>query len=163
MDIILIGRVAEAGTLETAERERGSLEARYGLRYLMQGIAGLEAEFADDRCMRELTLGGCDVFVVGKQGIYKALWALGETLSCGLGVRLEDIPISQFAIEISEYADENPYQVNSLGCILACCAEGRALTEKLNGLGYPAAVIGYTTDDNTRGVINHDTVTYLTP
>ncbi len=163
MDIILIGRAAEAGALETVEKERESLEKRYSLRYLMQGIAGLEAEFADEECMRELTRSGCDVFVVGRQGIYKALWALGETLSCGLRVRLEDIPISQFAIEISEFADENPYLVNSLGCILACCEGGTALAEKLNGMGYPAAVIGYTTDDNTRGIINHDTVTYLTP
>jgi len=163
MDILLIGRVAEAGTLETAERERGRLEERYGMRYLMQGIAGLEAEFADENCMRELTKSGCDVFVVGKQGIYKALWALGETLSCGLRVRLEDIPISQFAIEISEFSDVNPYLTDSLGCILACCEEGRALADKLNSAGCPAAVIGYTTTDRTRGIINHDTVTYLTP
>ena len=52
MDIILIGRAAEAGALETVEKERESLEKRYSLRYLMQGIAGLEAECADDECMR---------------------------------------------------------------------------------------------------------------
>lgn len=163
MDIILIGRVAEAWTLEAVGRERERLEQRYGMRYLMQGIAGLEAEFADDECMRELTRSGCDVFVVGKQGINRALWALGETLSCGLRVNLCDIPISQFAVEISEFSDENPYLVNSLGCILACCEEGRALKDRLNALGYPAEVIGYTTGDNIRGLINHGTLTYLTP
>ena len=163
MDIILIGRVAEAGTLEVADRERDRLESEYGMRYLSKGIAGLEAEFADEACMRELTLGGCDVFVVGQQGIYQALWALGETLSCGLRVRLEDIPISQFAIEMAEFVDENPYRINSLGCILACCEEGGALADKLKSMGYPAAVIGYTTKDNARGIINHDSLTYLTP
>lgn len=163
MDIILIGRVAEAGTLEAADRERDRLEAVYGMRYLSRGIEGLEAEFADEACMRELTLGGCDIFIVGRQGICKALWALGETLSCGLRVRLEDIPISQFAIEIAEFIDENPYQMNSLGCVLACCDEGGALVDKLKKLGYTAAVIGYTVKDNIRGIINHDTITYLTP
>ena len=163
MDIILIGRAAEAGTLEAVGRDRDMLEKRYGIRYLTRGIAALEAEFADEACMRELTLGGCDVFVVGQQGVYQALWALGETLSCGLRVRLEDIPISQFAIEIAELEDENPYQVNSLGCILACSEEGGALTDRLKELGYPAVVIGYTTSDNIRGIINHDSITYLTP
>lgn len=163
MDIILIGRIAEAGTLEIVEREHEVIELKYGTRYLTYGIAGLAAEFADDECMRELTKAGCDVFVVGRQGICKALWALAETLSIGLRVRVEDIPISQFAIEMAEYKDENPYFINSLGCILACAEEGGALCDRLKGLGYPAAVIGYTTSDNIRGLINHDTLTYLTP
>lgn len=163
MDIILIGRIAEAGTLESALENRDRLYERYGVGYLTRGIEALSARFADDECMRLLTLGGCDIFVVGRQGIHKALWALGETLSCGLRVRLEDIPISQFCIEMAEYKDENPYTVNSLGCILACCESGAEMVGRLRDGGYEAVVIGYTTGDNIRGVINHDTLSYLTP
>ncbi len=163
MDIILIGRVAEAGTLEIISEERERIESRYGKRYLTNGIRALEADFADENCMRELTKADCDVFVVGRQGIFKALWALGETLSCGLRVRIEDIPISQFVIEISELRDESPYFINSLGCILACCEEGTALTQRLKELGYPAKVIGFTTSDNGRCIINGELLTYITP
>lgn len=163
MDIILIGRVAETWALEEVNSRREELARTYSTRYLLKGIRTLTAEFADDICMRELTRAECDVFIVGQQGITKALWALGETLSCGLRVRLEDIPISQFVIEMAELADENPYQLNSLGCILACCGDGTALTSKLREDGYEAAVIGFTTTDNIRGIINHDALTYLTP
>lgn len=163
MDIILIGRAAETWALETAEAMHEELVHRYSMRYLIKGIKALTAEFADEACMRELTRAECDVFIVGKQGITKALWALGETLSCGLRVMLEDIAISQFVIEMAELADENPYQLNSLGCVLACCGDGTALVRRLRDAGYEAAVIGFTTDDNIRGIINHDTLTYLTP
>ena len=163
MDIILIGRVAEAGTLEAVNASRTALEERYGLRYLKRGIEALEAEFADEECLKVLQAAGCDVFVVGRQGIYRALWALGETLSCGLRVRLEDISISQFVIEMAELRDENPYFINSLGCILACCESGGALVQQLRERGIEAHIIGFTTDDRTRGILNHGTLTYLTP
>lgn len=163
MDIILIGRVAETWALEAVNTRREELARTYSTRYLLQGIKSLTAQFADELCMRELTRAECDVFIVGQQGISKALWALGETLSCGLRVRLEDISISQFVIEMAEIADENPYQLSSLGCILACCANGTRLAEHLRNSGYEAKVIGFTTEDNVRGIINHDTLTYLTP
>ena len=163
MDIILIGRAAEDGTLSAVQEDREFVAGRYSMRYLSRGLTQLKAEFADEECMRMLTNYGCDVFIVGRQGIYQALWALGETLSCGLRVRLEDISISQFCIEIAELKDVSPYSVSSLGCIIACCGNGCELTEKLSAAGYTAAVIGYTTEDNIRGIINHDTLTFLTP
>ncbi len=162
MDILLIGRVAEAGTLELVEEQQVGLKEKYSTRYLTGGISSLRAEFADENCLQELTRLGCDTFIVGKQGICRSLWALGETLSCGLRVRLEDIPVSQFVIEIAEISDRNPYLMNSLGCIIACCKNGTAAADRLRELGYPAAVIGYTTNDNTRGLINHGVITYLT-
>lgn len=163
MDIILIGRAAESGTLEYVDSRRDELAGKYSVRYLSQGIGRLTAEFADDECMRVLTKAGCDVFIVGRRGLAPALWALGQTLSCGLRVCAELIPISQFAVEMAELRDENPLYTGSLGCVLACCESGFELAEKLSRQGYPATVIGYTTDDNIRGLNNHGTLTFLTP
>lgn len=163
MDIVLIGRIAEAGTLEAIEANRDRLVTEYGTRYFNEGVEGLEAEFGDDKCMRLLNEKSRYVFVIGKQSIYRALWVLGETLDCGLRVRHADIPIKQFCIEIADRLDINPYLMDSLGCILACTDSGRELVTELEAGGYTAHVIGFTTGDNIKGIINHEELTYLTP
>ncbi len=163
MDIIIIGRVAEDGILRLFENNREMIVSRYSARYISEGISGLEAEFGDDKCMRMLDSAGADVFVVGRQGIFSALYKLGNTCNTGLRVRLADIPVRQFCIEIADLMDVNPYTLSSLGCILACTADGNALAAALNDEGYEAAVIGYTTEDRACCAVNGDVLTYLEP
>ena len=111
--------------------------------------------------MRILNSAGADVFVVGRQGIFSALHKLGQTCDTGFKVELNLIPIKQFCIEIADMLDVNPYTLSSLGCILVRARDGNALAAALNGEGYPAAVIGYTTQEKGCCVIKGDTVMYL--
>lgn len=161
MDIILIGRVAEDGILELIEKNSESIAARYSGRYFSEGLTGLEAEFGDDRCMRMLNSAGADVFVIGKQGIFDSLYKLGQTCDTGFRVDLAAIRISQFCIEIADLFDVNPYKLSSLGCILVRSADGNALAAALREEGYPAAVIGYTTEEKACCVTMQDKVMYL--
>lgn len=163
MNIIIIGRVAEDGILELFENNREKIVSRYSKRYISEGLAGLEAEFGDDKCMRILNAAGADVFVVGRQGIFSALYKLGGTCNTGLRVQLREIPIRQFCIEIADLLDVNPYTLSSLGCILVCSENGERLAAKLCEEGYPAKVIGYTTDDKACCAVNGDVITYLEP
>ena len=163
MDIIIIGRVAEDGILKLFEDNREVIVSRYPKRYISEGLSGLEAEFGDDRCMRLLNAAGADVFVVGRQGIFSALYKLGSTCNTGLRIELPAVPIRQFCIEIADLLDVNPYTLSSLGCILVCAADGTALAAKLCAEGYPAKVIGYTTEDKACCAVNGETLTYLVP
>ena len=163
MNIIIIGRVAEDGILELFENNREKIVSRYSKRYISEGLAGLEAEFGDDKCMRILNAAGPDVFVVGRQGIFSALYKLGGTCNTGLRVQLREIPIRQFCIEIADMCDVNPYRISSLGCVLACCADGARLAGELDGAGFKSTVIGYTTDDKARCAITGARLQYITP
>ena len=161
MDIILIGRIAEDGILELIKEHGDSIASKYSKRYYSEGIAGLEAEFGDDRCMRLLSSAGADIFVVGKQGIFSALHKLGQTCDTGFKADLKMIPVRQFCIEVADLLDVNPYTLSSLGCILVRTNDGTALAAKLNSEGYQAAVIGYTTEEKACCVVKGDTVMYL--
>ena len=179
MDIIIIGRVAEDGILElireklentdvllpdgSEENAGRNLFSRYSKRYFSEGVAGLSAEFADEKCMKILDSNGANVFVVGKQGIFSALYKLGNTCGWGLRVELKEIPVRQFCIEIADLLDVNPYTLSSLGCILICTHDGAALAAELENAGYPAKIIGYTTDDKAYCAVNGEVTTYLEP
>lgn len=163
MDIILIGRIAEAGTLQIIAERQQEIKERYSERYLKEGIASLEAEFVAPENLAELESCCSNCIPVGNRGVMQALWDLGCRLECGLRIRLEDIPISQFCIEMADFFDYNPYRADSCGCMLLLSQEAGALLQLLSGVGIPAACIGYTTSDNIKGVFCHGGLTYLTP
>ena len=163
MDIILIGRIAEDGILSLLEGDGGKTLKDYPSRYVSEGIAGLEAEFGDEKCMKILDAYGADVFVVGRQGIFSALYKMGNTYGTGLRVDQEKIPIRQFCIEMADRFDVSPYMISSLGCILACTDDGSRLAAQLNEAGYHAGLIGYTTDDKACCAVTKTGLTYLTP
>ena len=163
MDIVMVGRVGEDGILEIVKSHEAEISGQYPKRYVSEGILGLEAQFGDDNCVRIMNDAGADVFVTGRQGIYGALYRMGEALGTGLKVKLEAIPVRQFCIEMADRYGVSPYLISSLGCILAVCEDGMRLADQLESNGYQACVIGYTTQDNDRCVINGETVTYLSP
>lgn len=163
MDIILIGHVASAGTLELVEHRLEELKKVYSGHWLRAGIEKLGAEYADEECMKMLSRDGVYTFAIGRTGVYQALWRLGETLNCGMRIDADALRIDGFAIEISDYFDVNPYLANSLGCVLVCTDGGARLCGELKAAGYEAEVIGFTTEDNDRTVRRGELITYLTP
>ena len=163
MDIILIGRIAEDGILSLLNGEGRKILSDYPARYISEGIAGLEAEFGDEKCMKMLDTYGADVFVVGKQGIFSALYKLGSTYGIGLRVDQKKIPVRQFCTEMADRLDINPYNISSLGCILVCTTDGSRLVAELLDAGYEAELIGYTTDDKACCAVTGQGLTYLSP
>ena len=163
MDIILIGRIAEDGILSLLDGDKGRVLGEYPSRYVSEGVAGLEAEFGDEQCMKILDSYGADVFVVGKQGIFSALYKLGNTYGTGLRVEQDRLAVRQFCIEMADRFDVSPYMISSLGCILACTVDGGRLTAELNEAGYSAGLIGYTTDDKACCAVTKNGLTFLNP
>ena len=98
---------------------------------------------------------------VSSGGIYGALYELSEAAGVGLEIDLRAIPIKQETVEICEYLGLNPYYLKSGGSMLMVCDHGQELVRILEKQGIYAAVIGRTTSDNAKAVINEGEVSYL--
>ena len=94
-------------------------------------------------------------------GVYEALFAMSKELKCGLRIRLKDIPIKQETVEICELLSVNPYALYSGYSSVIVTDNGESLKLKLEDMGIPAAIVGYTTTDNDKKVINEDEESFL--
>ncbi len=100
---------------------------------------------------------------VSEGGIFAALWDLSEAAEVGLRVDFKAIPVRQEGIEICEMYDINPYMLSSTGALLMVTDDGYGLAAKLNEAGIMATVIGQTTDNNDKLIINGEEIRYLDP
>ena len=98
---------------------------------------------------------------ISSGGIYGALYELSEAAGVGLEIDLRAIPIKQETVEICEYLGLNPYYLKSGGSMLMVCDNGQELVRILEEEGIFAAVIGRTTSENAKAVINEGDVSYL--
>ncbi len=94
-------------------------------------------------------------------GIFAALWDLSECAKTGITVDLKAIPVKQETIEFSEVLGVNPYRMKSSGSLIMVTEDGIGLVKALEAVGIPAAVIGRTTDDNDKKILNGEEVRYL--
>lgn len=92
------------------------------------------------------------VFPLGKGGLYRGLWALGEELGCGLNADILKVPVKQEVVEIMEILGEDPYEADSEGCFLLVSDDN-----------IPAAYIGHTTSSRARIVKMPEVERFLTP
>lgn len=98
---------------------------------------------------------------ISSGGIYGALYELSEAAGVGLEIDLRAIPIKQETVEICEYLGLNPYYLKSGGSMLMVCDHGQELVRLLEKEGIYAAVIGRTTSENAKAVVNEGEVSYL--
>ena len=98
---------------------------------------------------------------ISSGGIYGALYELSEAAGVGLEIDLRAIPIKQETVEICEYLGLNPYYLKSGGSMLMVCDHGQELVRLLEKEGIFAAVIGRTTSENAKAVVNEGEVSYL--
>ena len=98
---------------------------------------------------------------ISSGGIYGALYELSEAAGVGLEIDLRAIPIKQETVEICEYLGLNPYYLKSGGSMLMVCDHGQELVRLLEKEGVSAAVIGRTTSENAKAVVNEGEVSYL--
>ena len=79
---------------------------------------------------------------VSEGGIFGALWDMCEYGNVGLDVDIRSIPVRQEIIEICELFNVNPYELQSLGCLLMTADNDCDIINILNSNNIPAAVIG---------------------
>ena len=69
--------------------------------------------------------------------------------------------VKQETIEVCEYFHLNPYQLTSTGCVLLVTEQGEELADALSKNGTPATVIGHTTKETERVIMNGGEKRYL--
>lgn len=162
MDIILIGRIAEAGILEKTAAQKEIVAGRFSQGYLKRGIAALRAGYISEEQLSALTQSCICVRRLNGESIYGGLWNLGEELGHGLRVYLHKIAIAGFCIEVADLLDVSPYLLDSTGCVLAVAGNGQKIVSGLTEAGIQADIIGYLTDDRDRCICNGEITSYLT-
>ena len=98
---------------------------------------------------------------VGKGGIFAALWNMSEYSGLGFNIDFKAIPVRQEIIEICEMYDINPYELSSAGSLLMTADRGCDIVELLRAEGINAVVIGKTTDNNDKLIVNDDENRYM--
>lgn len=162
MDILLVGRIGESGALNRANAKKDLFDSRFPRSFLKAGISSLSASYVNEEATCLLNDRAEYMYMVGGEGIYAALWNLGELLHSGLRALFESISVSEFVIAAAELTGESPYDWDSTGCILLTAKDGTELAHLLAETGTQAQVIGYLTDDNDRCIINGETLRFLT-
>ena len=98
---------------------------------------------------------------VGREGVLRSLWKMGEELELGMEVHIKKIPIRQETIEICEYYDLDPYEEESGGTLLIAASDCGGLARALEKAGIPVSVIGFLHTGKARTIVYPGHVRYL--
>ncbi len=160
-DIVMSKWIGMEGSVAiVAAKEKELLE-----RFPKVMIDKIKAMLPDCCVCREAALAGKSgvsaMHDISSGGIYGALYELSEAAGVGLEIDLRAIPIKQETVEICEYLGLNPYYLKSGGSMLMVCDHGQELVRILEKEGISAAVIGRTTSEKAKAIINEGEVSYL--
>lgn len=161
MDIIVTKWVGLEGTSILAKEKEAELLTRYPRSLVDEAkefdrfLSVLpEAEVAAEN-------GAVAMHDIRSGGIFGALWELAQGAGVGIEVDLKKIPIRQETVEVCEFFDLNPYCLISSGSMLIVAENGYDCAKALEEKGIPAVVIGKTTDNNDKAVLNEGEKRFL--
>ena len=162
-DVVMTKWLGLEGTSLIASQRMKELASRYPL-----GLVEQAADF--DRFLSSVPeaatavqSGVNAIQAVREGGIFGGLWQLARANGVGLVIDLKQIPVKQETIEVCEFYDVNPYELLSGGSMLMITEGGTRLVSELAEQGISAAVIGRTTDNNDRILVNDEEKRFLEP
>lgn len=161
-DIVMSKWIGMEGSVVIVQKKEQELLQRFPKAMIEQ----IKAMLPECSVVREASAGAGKSGVsamhdVSSGGIYGALYELSEAAGVGLEIDLRAIPIKQETVEICEYLGLNPYYLKSGGSMLFVCENGQELVRELQKEGISAAVIGRTTSEKAKAVINQGEISYL--
>lgn len=172
MDIVMTGFAGLCGSVTLANKKCDILQSRYPVSFL-EGAKRQEkliwqipentpcGEEDDNSAYVFAEKGITGMYLLSEGGAFAGLWNMGKLAGVGLKVYIKDIPIKQETVEICNFFDVNPYQMKSEGSCLLLTENGCRLKNSLREKGIFSEVIGFTTEDNDRVVINGEECRYL--
>lgn len=162
-DVVMTKWLGLEGTSLIASQRMKELASRYPL-----GLVEQAADF--DRFLSSVPeaatavqSGVSAMQAVREGGVFGGLWQLAKANGVGLVIDLKQIPVKQETIEVCEFYDVNPYELLSGGSMLMITQGGTRLVSLLAEQGISAAVIGCTTDNNDRILVNDEEKRFLEP
>lgn len=163
MDIVMAGEIALSGTAAIAYLKYDELIQRFQKSYIDKAFYCEESMSIVKAAERACGLGVRIMHDLSRGGIYSALWELSEKTGRGVEVIMDDIPVRQETIELSEIYTINPYKLLSNGALLMVCDKGAELVGKLMDNQVQAAVIGTLTDNNDKVILKNEEKRYIEP
>ena len=155
-EIILTGSVGKSGMIELFDKNKKDLKMNYPEIYIEKmshktsdRLPYIEVETAP---FYKVTA----MLPLGSGGLMAGLWNIGEREGGGLVIYADRINYEQETIEISNYFNLNPLELNSKGAYLLATDKGEELTLALRSAGIDAVCIGEVTKDKKRVVIFED-------
>lgn len=163
MDIVMVGYSGMEGVYLAALKKEDVIKEKYNT-YIYDMIMEYKNNLLiKDEAMIAISAGADILHDIGEGGVFGALWDIAQVAGTGIKVDFKKIPIKQETIEVCEIFDINPYALKSAGSFIIICDRGYDMAEYLRSNDIDATVIGTTTDNNDRILINEDEVRYLEP
>ena len=160
-DIVQIKWIGLEGVLRVEREKEKELKERFIPVFMSKVETGKEELFSVSALETAAAVGVSAMHQIGEGGILAALWELAESADVGLSVDMRKIAVKQETIEVCEYFHLNPYQLTSTGCVLLVTDKGEELADTLNENGVPAVMIGHTTKENERVLMNGGEKRYM--
>lgn len=160
-DIVVSKWIGLEGSFLLAKNREMELLTRYPLRFLAGAKEYDRFLSTVPEAATAVKSGVCAMHSVGEGGIFGALWEMAAGAGVGLEIDWKRIPVRQETVEICEFFEISPYGLASGGCLLMAAERGYDLVRALEKEGIAASVIGKTTDNNDRVVINEDERRFL--
>ncbi len=161
MDIIITKWVGLEGTSILAKEKEEELLTRYP-RPLIEEAKGFDAFLSVlPEARIAVNNGVVAMHDITEGGVFGALWELAQSAGVGVEVDLKKIPIRQETVEVCEFFDLNPYCLISSGAMLIVAENGYDCAKAIEEAGIPAVVIGKTTDNNDKAVLNEGEKRFL--
>ena len=162
-DVVVSKWIGVEGTSVLAREKEKELLTKYPVRFIEEAKEFDQFLSVIPEAATAGKSGVCAMHSVREGGIFGALWEMAEAAGVGLEIDLKRIPVRQETIEVCEFFELNPYELASGGCLLMTADNGYDLVRALEEKHIPAAVIGKTTDNNDRVVINEEERRFLEP
>lgn len=162
-DIIMTGYVASGGISCILHYYENELREKL-YTGIIEGAKKYSANIDNYRPDKSVTAAAdclADIYPAGEGGVFKALWDMAEKYGRGLVADIKSMPIRQEYIEICEYYNINPYMLYAGGVYLIMTKHGNRMLRMLRKNGIESAIIGYTTDNNDRIIVNGDEIRYI--
>lgn len=149
-DVILTGELGKSGIVKLLQKHEDELKALYPAIYMerMKNLAPDRLPFIEiENAPFYRTTA---ILPLGAGGLSSGLFNLGEREEAGLRVYADRLKYTQHTIELSNYFNINPLELESLGCYLLVTDRGEELTYVLRKAGIEATCIGEVTKDRKR-------------
>ena len=161
LDLIMTKWAGVAGTSILAGKEQEKLENRLPS-YIVENGKSLKHDISvlpESRVAMSVGVQG--MHDISRGGVFSALWELAEKGNIGIEVDLKKIPMRQETIEICEVLGANPYELYGAGSLLMVSDKGNEIIHELEKLEIPATIIGKTTEENGKVLLNGEEVRFL--
>ena len=177
-DVVMVGFAGLEGSVLLAQKKEEDLKKRYASSFIKRA-AKQSAELVDAAQLQrseeiapflmtketEAAAAGwsdvCGLCELGRAGVFMGLWNIAQAADVGLEIILQQIPVKQETIEICNFFDINPYQLQSGNSWILFSHHGNRTVQQLAGLGIAATVIGLTMANHDRVIINGEERRFL--